>query len=319
MIPGARLDGARTMGEGKHLRCTVNSAGLRVGAVAFGSSRLPDGADHALDVVGSLEVNRWRGNEELRFVIAQTAPPSGTIQLVGRPDDDLDATLAALASAAGGESVPASEGSRETLDRRGAGIAGALGALVAGGESVVVVSASEQRRRAQLTGRIGGFALSSWKLLLADSSLVEPFTHLVALDPPSSAEAELLMTCGPAGSYAHQLWGPAELRFTLDEIDRNTDLRGSLASVYRALRDSPELPLLDQLRSGDENRAPAEMALIIRVLDQLQLASFDGSALTLPTEAPRRRELDESAAFIENAREAEEAREWLSPIASLAA
>jgi len=319
MIPGARLDGARTMGEGKHMRCTVNSAGLRIGAVAFGSSRLPDGADHALDVVGSLEVNRWRGAEELRFVIGQTAPPSGAIEFVGRPDDDLDATLAALSSANVAEPAQVSAGAREVLDRRGVGIAGALGALVASGESVLVVGASEQRRRAQLSGRIGGFALSSWKLLLADRSLVEPFTHLVALDPPSSAEAELLLTCGPAGTYAHQMWGPAELRFSLDEIDRNTDLRGSLASVYRALRDCPELALLEQLRSGDENRTPAEMALIIRVLEQLQLATFDGRSLTLPAQAPQRRELEDSAAFSENAREAEEARKWLSPIASLAA
>ncbi len=319
MIPGARLDGARTMGEGKHLRCTVNSAGLRIGAVAFGTARLPDGADTALDVVGSLEVNRWRGAEELRFVIDQTAVPAGVIELAGRPDDDLEALLEALAGTPLAEAAAAKEGSRELLDRRGCGVAGALGALVASGESVLVVSASEQRRRAQLTGRIGGFALSSWALLLASPSVADRFTHLVALDPPASAEAERLLASGPAGSFAHQLWGPAELRFSLDEIERNADLRGSLAAVYRALRDGPQLPLLDQLRSGGEHRSPAEMALIITVLGELELASFDGSKLELLAEAPDRRELEASSAFRENARAAEEAREWLSPIASLAA
>ena len=319
MIPGARLDGARTMGEGKHLRCTVNSAGLRIGAVAFGTARLPDGADTALDVVGSLEVNRWRGAEELRFVIDQTAVPAGVIELAGRPDDDLEALLEALAGTPLAEAAAAKEGSRELLDRRGCGVAGVLGALVASGESVLVVSASEQRRRAQLTGRIGGFALSSWALLLASPSVADRFTHLVALDPPASAEAERLLASGPAGSFAHQLWGPAELRFSLDEIERNADLRGSLAAVYRALRDGPQLPLLDQLRSGGEHRSPAEMALIITVLGELELASFDGSKLELLAEAPDRRELEASSAFRENARAAEEAREWLSPIASLAA
>ncbi len=319
MIPGARLDGARTMGEGKHLRCTVNSAGLRIGAVAFGTARLPDGADTALDVVGSLEVNRWRGAEELRFVIGQTAVPAGVIELAGRPDDDLDALREALAGRPLAGAAAAEEGSRELLDRRGCGVAGALGALVASGESVLVVSASEQRRRAQLTGRIGGFALSSWALLLASPSVADRFTHLVALDPPASAEAERLLASGPAGSFAHQLWGPAELRFSLDEIERKADLRGSLAAVYRALRDGPQLPLLDQLRSGGEHRSPAEMALIVTVLGELELASFDGSKLELLAEAPDRRELEVSSAFRENARAAEEAREWLSPIASLAA
>ena len=59
--------------------------------------------------------------------------------------------------------------------------------------------------------------------------------------------------------------------------------------------------------------------LIITVLGELELASFDGSKLELLTEAPDRRELDSSSAFRENVRAAEEAKEWLSPIASLAA
>ena len=319
LIPGARLDGARTMGEGKHLRCTVNSGGLRVGAVAFGTSRLPEGADKALDVVGSLEVNRWRGAEEVRFVISETVPPAGAIELAGRPDDDLEALQVALAATPLAAPELGEGGDRELLDRRGAGVAGALGALVAGGESVVVVSASEQRRRAQLSGRIGGFALTSWALLAADPSILDGYTHVVALDPPASAAAENLLTVGPLGSFAHQLWGPAELRFTLDEIERNADLRGSLASVYRALRDGPDLPLLEQLRSGDELRTPLQMALIVRVLEELELARFDGTALGLLAEPDERRELGASPAFAENARATEEASAWLSPIASLAA
>ncbi len=319
LIPGARLDGARTMGEGQHLRCTLNSGGLRVGAVAFGASRLPEGAERALDVVGSLEINRWRGAEELRFVISQTAAPSGTIELAGRPEDDLAALHAALAATPRTTAEPAGLCVRELLDRRGCGVAGALGALVASGESVLVISASEQRRRAQLTGRFGGFALSSWPLLGAAPALAARFTHLVALDPPASAAEANLLAAGPAGSFAHQLWGPAELRFTLDEIERNFDLRGSLASVYRALRDSPDLSLLEQLRSGDELRTPIQMARILRVLEELRLASFDGGSLALLAEPGERRDLESSPTFVENARASEEASAWLSPIASLAA
>ena len=319
MIPGARLDGARTMGEGKHLRCTVNSAGLRIGAVAFGTSRLPEGADTALDILGSLEVNRWRGAEELRFVISETVAPAGRIELVGRPEDDLAAVSETLTATAVADDGDEQAGARELLDRRGCGVAGVLGALVACGETVLVVCASEQRRRAQLTGRIGGFALTSWALLIKQPTLLSQFEQLVALDPPPSAAAEHLLGVGAAGSFAHQLWGPAELRFSLDEIERNADLRGSLAGVYRALRDSPQSPLLEQLASGDALRTPLEMATIIRVLGELGLASFDGSALTLLAQEPERRELDSSPSFTEHVRAVEEARAWLSPIASLAA
>ena len=319
LIPGARLDGARSMGEGKHLRCTINSAGLRVGAVAFGTARLPDGAETALDVLGSLEVNRWRGAEELRFVIEETVLPSGSIELLGRPEDDLEATLAVLAAGPFTVAEFGSEGEREVLDRRGAGVVGVLASLVGGGENVLVVSASEQRRRAQLAGRVAGFSLTSWALLLAKPSLADPFTHLVLLDPPQSRAAEQLISGGPQGSYAHQLWGPSELRFTLDELERNADLRGSMAAVYRALRESPKSPLLEQLRSGDDQRSPATMAIVIRVLEELELAHFDGTSLVLVSDSPTRRELESSPTFMANTREVEEAREWLSPIASLAA
>ena len=319
LIPAARLDGARSMGEGKHLRCTVNSAGLRISAVAFGTPQLPDGAESGLDVVGALEVNRWRGAEELRFNIAQTAPPSGAVELVGRPADDLEAVRAALLVPPQSNAEQGCEASRELLDRRGSGVAGALGALTASGESVLVIAANEKPRRSQLEGRFGSFALTSWDLLLADESLCGRFMHLVALDPPPSERAEALLGIGAEGTFAHQLWGPAELRFSLDEIERNANLRASLAELYRALRDCPDLPLLEQIRAAEPTAPPIRAALLIRVLEELELASFDGNRLTLLAEQSVRRDLESSEAFIDNARATEEARAWLSPIASLAA
>ena len=319
LIPAARLDGARSMGEGKHLRCTINSAGLRVSAVAFGTPRLPEGAETGLDVIGSLEVNRWRGAEELRFVIAQTTAPTGELQFAGRPADYLEAMREARSPTENLTAPESVEHSRELLDRRGCGIGGVLASLVASGESLLVITANEERRRAQLDGRFGSFSLTSWPLVLADSSLCEEFTHLVALDPPPSASAEAILGVGNAGTFAHQLWGPAELRFSLDEIERSANLRASLAELYRALRDSPSLPLLDQLRSAEPQLTPLRAALLIRVLEELELASFDGEQLTMLAEETDRRELEDSTSFLENARATEEARAWLSPIASLAA
>jgi hemerythrin len=108
-------------------------------------------------------------------------------------------------------------------------------------------------------------------------------------------------------------------RLYSDLIERNADLRGSLAGVYRALRDSPDLPLLEQLRSGDELRTPIQMARIIRVLEELKLAGFVSDSLALLPEPAERRDLESSPTFVENARGCEEASAWLSPIASLAA
>src|SRR5919197_4801947 len=42
LVPAARLADPRPMGEGKHLRFTVEAGGVRARAVAFGVSRLPD-------------------------------------------------------------------------------------------------------------------------------------------------------------------------------------------------------------------------------------------------------------------------------------
>ena len=75
LVPAARLRDARTMGEGKHLRFTLEAGGARAGAVAFGRTRLPDGHEDALDVTFGLEVNRWNGREEPRLVLRSALEP----------------------------------------------------------------------------------------------------------------------------------------------------------------------------------------------------------------------------------------------------
>ncbi len=319
MIPAARLDQPRSMGEGKHLRCTINSGGVRIAAVAFGTAQLPDGADVALDLIGSLEINRWRGAEDLRFVIRQALPPSGSIELVGRPAERLDAFAVELYRSAGGDRHDAEESSeRQQLDCRGAGLSGLIRRLVAGGEAVLVVAANEQRRAAHLSGRIGGFALTSWSLLLAEPQIADRFTHLVALDPPTSEPAERLLRLGPQHSFAHLAWGAAELRFTGDELQRDADLRGALAAVYRAVRDEPQAGLLAQLTAGDELRSPAAMATIVRVFEQLGLATLCDGQLSLLADDGPRQQLDSSPAYLEWLAAAAEGVQWLNGTKPLA-
>jgi single-stranded-DNA-specific exonuclease len=70
LVPDATFSDTRPMGEGKHVRFTVESHGARARAVAFGTGgRLPvrDGAP--AEATFTLEVNEWNGVSEPRLVL----------------------------------------------------------------------------------------------------------------------------------------------------------------------------------------------------------------------------------------------------------
>ncbi len=72
LLEDATFSDRRPMGEGKHVRFTVESRGARARAVAFGTGgRLPveDGA--AAEATFTLEVNEWNGVSEPRLVLRQ--------------------------------------------------------------------------------------------------------------------------------------------------------------------------------------------------------------------------------------------------------
>ena len=75
------------MGEGKHLRFTVESGGARARGVRFGEgTALPVGAGEPARATFALEVNEWNGVVEprlrLRHALACLPVPSG---VPGRP------------------------------------------------------------------------------------------------------------------------------------------------------------------------------------------------------------------------------------------
>ncbi len=77
MPAGARFRDVRPMGEGKHVRFSVESRGARARAVAFrtgGRLPVPEGAP--VEATFSLEVNEWGGVSEPRLVLrhARAAP-----------------------------------------------------------------------------------------------------------------------------------------------------------------------------------------------------------------------------------------------------
>jgi len=75
LVAEATFAQARPMGEGKHVRFTVESRGARARAVAFGTGgRLPVKEGDPADATFTLEVNEWNGVSEPRLVLRQARP-----------------------------------------------------------------------------------------------------------------------------------------------------------------------------------------------------------------------------------------------------
>jgi single-stranded-DNA-specific exonuclease len=75
LVADATFSDGRPMGEGKHIRFTVESRGARARAVAFGSGgRLPVDEGAPAEATFSLEINEWNGVSEPRLVLRQARP-----------------------------------------------------------------------------------------------------------------------------------------------------------------------------------------------------------------------------------------------------
>ncbi len=75
MVADLTFADSRPMGEGKHVRFTVSSGGVRARAVAFGGgARLPVAEGERAQATFTLEVNEWNGVSEPRLVLRRAAP-----------------------------------------------------------------------------------------------------------------------------------------------------------------------------------------------------------------------------------------------------
>jgi single-stranded-DNA-specific exonuclease len=80
LMSGATLCDPRTMGEGKHVRFTVESGGVHSRAVAFGvSGRLPVEQGTPADAIFTLEVNEWNGVSEPRLILRHAQPTAPSV------------------------------------------------------------------------------------------------------------------------------------------------------------------------------------------------------------------------------------------------
>jgi single-stranded-DNA-specific exonuclease len=70
LVKDARFGDRHPMGEGRHVRFTVESHGARARAVAFGTgAQLPVNDGEPAQATFALEVNEWRGVSEPRLVL----------------------------------------------------------------------------------------------------------------------------------------------------------------------------------------------------------------------------------------------------------
>jgi len=298
-VPGARLTGAQPMGEGKHLRFSVEAGGVRARAVAFGTTALPPDAEEAVDATFGLELNHWQGAVEPRLVLRRAQVPAPAPIDVREPTDWADTLRAELTAPL--QPWPAAAAG-PAHDRRGGGAAGVIAALVATGEPVLVLVADVPAREAALAQRIGGFALTSWRALERDPGLTAGMQHVVALDPPPHSSQLAAATV--------LAWGDSELQFSLNVHEHLHALRGPLAAAYRALRDGGGM-LSALPGNGAKPMHPVLAARVLRVLDELGLIVFDGERALVVADAGRR-QLQQSALFQACEARLAEGQRWLS-------
>ncbi len=355
LVSGADLVDVRPMGEGRHARFTVEAGGGRCRAVSFGcDGRLPVPAGTLADATFRLERNSWNGAVEPRLRLRHAQPTAlAPIEVVGEPDPGawLPAVIAQAApcegpavlragpvageddSASGVAEVvspapPARSASpvdglglgRSVIDRRGDGAAAVLADLVAQGATVLAVCAHVGRRIEGLRARAGGFVLTSHAALTREPGLADAYEHVVVLDPPAHPDEAARLERGPAGTFAHLTWGPAELRFTQQIHESEHDLRAQLVPFYRALRErggaaGGELEAL--LRGeGVHGRSVAQAARIVAILTELGLVSLDWDLPALTVGDAERTALERSPTFRATMQHDEDGRRWLTETAT---
>jgi single-stranded-DNA-specific exonuclease len=88
MLADAAFQDPRPMGEGKHVRFTVESGGARARAVAFGTGgQLPVEVGAPAEATFKLEVNEWQGVSEPRLVLRHARASEAAALVVAEPQE----------------------------------------------------------------------------------------------------------------------------------------------------------------------------------------------------------------------------------------
>ena len=312
LVPGARIEHVTAMGEERdHARFSLAGGGARARGVAFRTSQRSLAACGAQphDVAVSLERNCWNGRVEARLVMCSLSPtrPGPLLDVGARPFwDDLEAELDADPALWWPARSEARGRARTVRDRRGEGFAGLAGDLLTSGEPVLVVVADVARRRSSLEALVagmapGGLAAVSWSAVGRRPQLTEPFRHLLAVDPPPTAQGLELLGDAPGAGLAHLAWGPADTEFTLAYWRYALELRTELAALWRALSEPGRLDgaeLEHAMRgAGSHPRGGAMSGRLLRVLAETGLIELDVDARHALVVSTAKTSLESSASF----------------------
>ena len=306
MVPGARFEDVRPMGDGRHARFSVSSGGSRASAVSFGCGARVPGADGApRQATFRLERNVWRGAVEPRLVLRESLPCDGAaIEVLREGGDYVGSMLQELDEPLEPHPITPIAALRTVLDRRGEGPLAVLAdaraaAAWSPGPGVLAVCADVGRRLPGLMERSGCFTLTSHDELARSPELTGAFAHLVVLDPPTCGPADELIRAG--AGFTHLAWGEAEIRFAEQMHELEFQLRSSLVALYRSLKLAGRVvgEELERLLRGDgPHGRPARLAgRLVRVLQELGLVSLDRDLPALEIASAQRTELERSPAF----------------------
>jgi single-stranded-DNA-specific exonuclease len=316
VIPSARVEDVREMGEGKHCRFSIVSGGHRAAGLAFGRNSFPGSKDAPLDLLGELSINHWKGTSGPRFQVTGVAP---------RPDDDSGPLESAddaewrerFEAALAGDPLVfprAFEGRPKDVVVWPGSAEAAMAQIVSSGSRALVLTAEAFRRWITLGGgAIGRFiphpveagvdavcglwsgspieslspgkgsgdhqvVLLDFETLALSPGLAEPFEEVVVFDSPSSEED--LARAGASGARVHRVEDRASLAFSLAAVAERSDPVPRLRVLYRQILEAGALVgsgLLDALQgSSDVARSPERAATLVTVMLEAGIVTSEG-------------------------------------------
>jgi single-stranded-DNA-specific exonuclease len=221
LVPAARVGDVHAMGEGRHARFTVRSAGVRTSVVAFGNGTAI-GAEEAgggerpprHDLVARLEANEWNGAVEPRLVLRLLYPIPGPCEdgeggcancsCRARGDEWWDAVWAELEGPLTSPPCEASGQPRAVVDERGRGLVGCLGDLLSTGESIAIATLDCSRRRSLLESELDPvrFGRPPGVVLSARCSSTTLRERLAQLEDPAAALVDYATIARDPGALA---------------------------------------------------------------------------------------------------------------------
>ena len=309
LVPGAQVRDVRPMGEGMHARFSLHSGEHRALGVAFGRVRLGVDDEDTVDAAVRLEINHWNGAVEPRVVLHELYPHESKEEGASedaavwweRFEEELEAELPITDAAPALADPPVPKEGRARVGTSGSPAA-ILTELASSGEEVLALVA-DLPRRAHLAET--GAVVREYADLEAEPGLAAEFEHVVLVDPPPSAVAEVAATLPAAGGgYLHVSWGERERRFAIDALAAGLARRGVLAALFRDLREAGDCSgdqLWATLRgSGHHPREPEAAARCFRVLAELGLVrgTPDRGAGTVGVVSSEETDLERSNAFL---------------------